>query len=115
MSDEVLERVRRFVAGYRSTSLARVHPHTTLFGDLGVDGDDAHELLSDFAREFGVDLSELQMSRHFGPEGVPPWAPIYWIVLVFRRGSPEERARLEPITIVDLAMAAATGRWTYVG
>ena len=39
--------------------------------DLGIDGDDAVELFEKFAREFSVDLAELNLGweRHFQPEG----------------------------------------------
>ncbi len=43
MSDEnLLEQVRQFVAAERGVPLGRVHLHTTLLGDLGLDGDDAY-------------------------------------------------------------------------
>jgi hypothetical protein len=106
------DRVVAFVAKERAVRADRLQPETTLFGDLGTDGDDGIELLEDFAREFSVDMNECDPSRYFGPEaGVPLLFPLYWIILAFRRGTPEEKARLEPIRIADLVRSAELGHW----
>lgn len=57
-------------------------------------------------------MSECRLDWYFGPEGVPPWILIYWTILAFRRGTPEERARLQPISIADLMLSAELGRWS---
>jgi hypothetical protein len=105
------DRVVVSVAEQRSVSVDSLRPETTLFGDLGTDGDDGTEFLDDFAREFSVDMSECDSNRCFGPEGVPPWFLFYWTMWAFRRGIPEERARLQPISIADLTLSAELGRW----
>lgn len=105
------DRVVAFVAEQRGVRAERLKPETTLFGDLGTDGDDGIELLADFAREFHVDMNGCDASRYFGSEGLPPWFLFYWIILAFRRGTPEERARLQPIRIADLVRSAESGRW----
>lgn len=84
---------------------------TTIFGDLHTDGDDGVELLEAFGEAFSVDMSRCDPTLHFGPEGCVPWAPFYWIILPFRKGSPEERAGLVPVRIADLVRAAERGRW----
>src|SRR5215213_5336533 len=106
------DRVVNLVAEQCGVRASRITPDTTLFGDLGIDGDDGIEVLEKLAREFSVDMSRCQPCRYFGPEGFYPWAPLYWIVLAFRKGSPEERARLKPVTIADLVRSAELGRWT---
>ena len=65
------ERVVEFIGRQRAVRAHRLMPESTLFGDLGTDGDDGIELLEDFAREFQVDMSGCQASRYFGPEGLP--------------------------------------------
>ena len=105
------DRVVAFVAKERAVRADRLTPETTLFGDLGTDGDDGIELLEDFAREFQVEMSGCDASRYFGSEGLPPWFLICWIILAFRRGTSEERARLQPIRIADLVRSAELGRW----
>ena len=105
------DQVVAFVAEQRSVRPERLRPETTLLGDLGTAGDDGDELLEDFGREFSVDMSECNPSRYFGNEGCAPWAPIYWIILAFRQGTPEEKAHLQPISIADLVRSAELGRW----
>lgn len=80
-----------------------------------VDGDDAEEFLNAFGARFDVDLSELDLQRHFGAEGLPPWFLLEWLAAVFRPGgAPEARARLQPVSIGDLVEAARAGRWNHL-
>jgi acyl carrier protein len=107
------DRVVAFVSKQLRVRTDRIALDTTIFGDLHTDGDDGVELLQVFGKQFGVDMSGCDPSRHFGPEGFVPWAPLCWVVLAFRKSSPEERARLEPISISDLVHAAERGRWAH--
>ena len=118
-SVSIEEEVIAFVAANIRVSAARLKARTTLFGDLGVDGDDSDELMVAFTKRFGVDMTTYRGDRHFGPEGFAPWTPFYWLVLLWRarteKGStPESRARLCPITIQDLIDSAKTGRWSVI-
>ena len=108
--DSLFEQVARFVAEFTRSS-KRLDPNTTLFGDLGVDGDDGSELLAEFSGKFNVDMHNCKVDQHFGPEEFSLWAPIYWFILVFRDGTPEQNARLKPIRISDLVNSAKSGRW----
>ena len=116
VSDTLEEEVVAFIASERREQRERLSPRTTLFGDLGVDGDDAEELFDAFMKRFEVDMSECRAKEHFGPEGFVPWAPIYWMILAWRgvteEGStPESRARLRPVTIQDLIDSARARKW----
>lgn len=113
MHSPTAEEITEFIASFVCTPSERLSVSTTLFGDLGVDGDDAHDLLAAFGKRFNVDLSALDVTRHFGPESTWPWALFYWVVLWSRPGTPEQKARLSPITIADLVRAAESGKWTY--
>lgn len=103
--------VLRFVAEQVGAPFDRVRPETTLLGDLNIDGDDAVDLFDAFGREFAVDLSNLDLSRHFGPEGLPITFLLNWIAMAIRRGTHEERAGLEAITVADLVRAAEAKHW----
>jgi len=111
MSESLFLQVSQFVADFTSAPLDKIDEETTLFGDLGVDGDDGVELLSRFGEKFDVDLSSVDFSEHFGPEGWAPWAIIMWIAYACRRGSAEQKARLVPITVGDLCRAAESGKF----
>jgi len=72
------EEVPAFVAEFAHFAASKITPKTTLFGDVGVDGDDGHAILTAFAERFQVDMSACR-PVHFGPEGILPWTPFLWI------------------------------------
>jgi acyl carrier protein len=111
MPEDIETRVHRFVAEQVGVPAEELSAATTLFGDLGVDGDDAAELFSAFKKTFRVDLETLDLSRHFGPEGLLPSAPVHWLRQLLSRGTPEQRAGLVPITVGELVAAASAGSW----
>ena len=112
-----------FVSDRLGSRRDKVTLDTTLLGDLGVDGDDADEFFVAFAERFHVNLSALNLSRHFGGEGCLPWQLPFFLFRVFgksvspliSRKTPEERAGLDPITISDLVAAARIGKWIKPG
>ena len=106
-----------FVADFTGVKRERLTPASTLFGDLGVDGADGWELIEKFGQKFQVDLSGFRADHHFGPEGLPTYAPFMWlwflVSLPFRkRRSAEDEAGLKPIRISDLILATIEKRWT---
>jgi len=106
-----------FVAEFTGVKRERLTPDSTLYADLCVDGADGWELIEKFGQKFQVDLSGFRGDQHFGPEGLPIYAPIAWlwflVSLPFRkRRSAEDEAGLKPIRISDLILAAKNGRWT---
>jgi len=118
-SASIDEVVIAFIAAQSGHSANRLQPCSTLFGDLGVDGDDGDELIAAFVERFVVDMQTYRGDRHFGPEGFPPWTPIFWLVLAWRaysekESTPESRARLVPITIQNLIDSARAGKWTMI-
>ena len=112
------EEVLQFVAERARHPASRLNPQTTLFGDLGIDGDDADEFLLAYVKRFGVDMSSYRADRHFGPEGLIPPNPFRWLATVWRglddvRATPEARVGLRPITIQDLVASAKAAKWTF--
>ncbi len=111
IEDEVI----KLIADYSKFPAERISPQTTLFGDIGIDGDDGDELLTRFMEEFQVDMSLIR-PVHFGGEGLIPWAPLLWFrqALIAHReraGTPESRAGLVPIRVQDLIDSARARRW----
>lgn len=109
--------VVEFVAEFTGASSALLSPASTLFGDLGVDGNDGRELIASFGKRFHVDLSSFHPERHFGPDGLSLCTPFLWFWWLVRfpfipRQSPEERVGLSPIRIGDLSLAARERKWT---
>jgi len=96
-----LEDVIRLVAAQTGTSPLSIGASTRLAEDLGVDRDDAYDLLTAFASRFHVDLTPFEFSRHFGPEA--GWNPFSYLC----------RGRLDSVTVGQLASAAENGVWSY--
>lgn len=110
------ESVIEFVAAFTGSKPERIHFHTTLYGDLGVAGDDGLELIQTYGKKFQVDLAEFEPVSHFGGEGVGILAPLglLWRILrlPFRqKRTPEEEADLRAVRICDLVACAHAGRW----
>jgi Protein of unknown function (DUF1493) len=71
--DELVERVREFVAVKTGWPLGKVSLEAALARDIGMAGDDAVEFFEEFAREFGVPpetFSSLDFTHQFGDEGL---------------------------------------------
>ena len=93
------ERVRTFASECVREDPARLTLETRLFHDPGV------ELILAFAEEFGVDISEFDWRRHFGPEGLG------CLLFAVRGRVRTDGPWPEPITLRDLAEAAQAKRW----
>lgn len=112
-----VEEVVGFVAEFTRYPTAKITPRTTLFGDIGIAGDDGDEIMSAFMKRFQVDLSSVR-PVHFGLECSPPWAPLMWIYQAWvayrdKSSTPESRAGLVPITMQDLIDSARARRWIF--
>jgi acyl carrier protein len=111
------EAIRDFVAVECGVPAETLTSETTLFGDLGIDGDDAIEFFEAFQERFGVDLASLDMRRYFGPEGWPLRDLVimpFWLLWMARPGDPHQKARVQPIHLFELMSAAESGRWPCV-
>lgn len=109
------EEVIVFVAEFTRYPAAKITPRTTLFGDIGIDGDDGDEILAAFMERFQVDMSACR-PVHFGIEGFVPWALLHWIYQAWlarteKNSTPESRAGLIPITVQDMIESARARRW----
>lgn len=119
MNDEIFARVKAFVAEHHRIAEKKFNPDTRLVEDLGIDGDDAVELIEAFCEEFEIeDMSDFNFSNYFGPEGCNPIGDIFGSLycLLFDRsktlGTEEKlRATPVPVTLRDLAESAEAKRW----
>lgn len=105
MDGPTFERVAQLIVEKCGVRRADVRPDSDLERDVGVTGDDAGDLMTAYAREFGVDLTEFEFLRHFGREGCLPGFGLYWR---FRHGY---AIGAVPVTPRLLADAARQGRW----
>lgn len=98
------------------SEFTRVRPQvltweTTLFHDLGIDGDDADEFFEEFGRTFEVDLTDFNIESHFGPEASDPFSSILTGLQGWFTGDHHSAAGVVPISLYDLVQAAQAGRW----
>jgi uncharacterized protein DUF1493 len=100
------DRIWGLVADERGMCLDKILPESRLEEDLGMTGDDAAEFLEQFARDFDVDLTDLDFHKHFGPECffVPGWLQAE----LDAKGYGEY-----PITVAHLVDVASAKRWFY--
>lgn len=99
LDSDLEQRIIRVVAAQSGVDPTRITASTWLLHDLNIDGDDAEELLCDFAEVFQVDMAGFDFCRYFREE---PNLLTLWF------GS---TARLEPLTIRQLAYSASAHRW----
>lgn len=91
---------------------------TRLFADLGVDGDDGHELLDSFAARFSVDMTGTDSFCYFDDE--PPkvmFSELTWLIALlndrFRAYVDQCLSARKEITIGDLYVSARLRRWDF--
>jgi acyl carrier protein len=84
----------------------RINPASSINGDLGVDGDDAYELLVHLANETGADFAEFPYDDYFGSE-----AAGYEMVQAIRRLLRGEKKVWLRLSVRDLA----TYMWDHGG
>ena len=82
MSDDPATQLRMLLMEKHGIRAAKITPEARIVQDLGVDGDDAAELLHDLKVRFGTDLSVLedQWRDFFNTEGSSPRAILSSIV-----------------------------------
>lgn len=100
------EQVKIFVAQQTVFKIDKISLSTELGKDLGVDGDDAVELLENFSEKFQVDFSAFEFDRYFG--GEVSFDPFAWFAAILSRTAV---CNLEPLTVQDLVDSAKAKRW----
>ena len=111
-----LDVVRELVAKCTGHPFEKIHAETRLREDLGIEGDDASELLTAFAKRFGLSMEGFIFLDHFDWEGedYQTWLVILFLRLVspsFRKNLRASKAREREITVGHLAYCASLGRW----
>jgi hypothetical protein len=113
VSSDLVARVISFVAKERAIRPERITLDTTLWCDLGADGADGWDLIDAFGKEFEVDLSGFDPTKHFGPEAsATPASLLTWLIEEWLlKRDPHEVWGIAPITIRDLIESAEKKHW----
>ncbi|WP_392432217.1 DUF1493 family protein [Yersinia sp. HM-2024] len=106
VQDKALELFREEISGYldRNRKEIPLELNSDLFE---APGDDLHEALDKFEKQFNVDLSQVKWSYYFPWENTP--LLIRWFKL---KREDVERTR-KPLTIRMFSESAKAGKWLY--
>ncbi len=100
------QEVIAFVAKKTGRPESSITPEKTFY-QLGIDGDDAVELIGELCRRYKVPAKRIDLNRYIGPEGGGFFSHILYAFSRKER-STEERRELR---IGDLIQTAINGRW----
>lgn len=107
MNDEIFARVRTFVAKHSLIAEENLTPEAQLLDDLGIDGDDAFELIEAFGEEFGMqDMNDFHFDAYFFPDNYGCSMRFLYHLLFDRK-----EVQRTPITLRGLAESAEAKRW----
>jgi len=100
-----------FVADELGVCTSTLGPESTLYGDLGLFGDECDDFFTNFSVRFAVSLEGFTVTEFFPLE--PHLGPRL-LQVMFRRlflsRDPHEVAQVTPLRLVDLTEWAKTGR-----
>lgn len=111
-SDNLEARVKALVAAETGTRLDGISSSTRLAEEIGIDGDDAVHFFERFAKEFDVDLTEMQWHMHFSDEGLGcPVGCVFALIFGWSYTHGVPFSPFVPVTVGDLVEAAMAKRW----
>lgn len=91
--------VIKCISGITGLNECDISINHSLNFDLGIDGNDAVELIEFFSKEFEVDMSDFRFSVYFGPEiGLTPFSILMYFL------SPSKKKK--PLKVADLILSA---------
>jgi hypothetical protein len=106
--DRVLGRVIQIVSAFTGIAADRISENSDLRRDLGIEGDDANELIERVCSEFVIDMACYDPGDFFWPEGGAD--PLRGLLHLARRGLGLARAKV-PLSVGALARIALRGVW----
>ena len=95
--------VVKFIADFIGVKANKISSESRIYEDLKVDGDDAIELIFEFAKHFEVDMEGFEPKKYFAPEGIDL---IGALLGLFKKNK-----KLEPLKVSHLVDAANKKRW----
>lgn len=105
--------VIKFISEFTGISESKISMDSLVNGELGVDGDDGHDLLLEFSNKFEVDLSTIT-ETYFGPEGFNPFTVIYSGFKAFFGGLAGKEESIKPLPVKQLVKSAEAGKWVNI-
>jgi hypothetical protein len=87
----------------------QITEHSTLLGDLKIDGDDAWSLLENCHNKFGLVLTGFDFNKHFRCE--PCLKGFFYLYRKIKYRDEHIAANKIPITVKQLITACKNGKW----
>lgn len=106
--DRVHGRVIQIVSACTGIAADRISENSDLRRDLGIEGDDANELLERICSEFAIDMTCYDPRDFFWPEGGAD--PVRGLLHLVRRQLGLARAKV-PLSVGALTRIALQGVW----
>jgi acyl carrier protein len=103
----VAEEVVALVAKKTGRPESSITPEKTFY-QLGIDGDDAVELIGELCRRYEVPTEKINLSKYIGPEGS---GILNHILYVFSRKNTQSTEECAELRIRDLIHTAEDRRW----
>lgn len=101
--------VINFLSEFTRIDSSKIHPHTLVNDELGVDGDDGLELLEQFSEKFNVDLDGLN-KKYFEGEGFPIGKLFIWAFQLFSKKAPGE-GNCNRLSVQTFIKSAELRKW----
>lgn len=101
-ASSIADEVKQCIAGFTGISTEILKDETSLFHDLGMDGDDAHDFIQEFASRFQVDLTDFVFSDYFGAEAAIH--PLTLLTGVLGLSATQQFKRLEVKCLIKAAL-----------
>jgi len=108
------DEVKRYVAGFVGVPVHNLKDDTSLLHDLGMDGDDAHDFMQEFARRFHVDLAQFVFKDYFAAEAASNPLALVRGLLDAISGA-DRSSSFRRLEIRHLVQAAMTGSFARPG
>jgi acyl carrier protein len=88
--------IARILERLYSKSAAHIRSEIAINKELGIDGDDAVDLLREIQNQFEIDIKDFEFSKYFGPESVS-------FLTAISRALRGDRLNLQPLSVRQLA------------
>lgn len=96
--DIVSLNVLDFLSNTLKKPKSKIHLSDSIFHDLGVDGDDAIDLIRDYSERFNVSLDDFKINDYFGSEGS---SLIHLVIELVTKRSYKSMPRLEVKDLIE--------------
>jgi len=104
--DPYVEKVESLIKEFAGNDIS-IGEHTSIQYDLGIEGDDAGDLMEEYSRRFSVNLDGFIFEKYFDYEG--GFNPVVYLSSLLKRE--KNKTRKVSLTVAMLVDGCKRGRW----